>query len=104
MSLWDTVIKGIFFFVCLFFLLTNTGRNEAIIVFKIKRVICFEWHFYHLFWGFSSLDFSQLRKMMPVLAFNFIIAATNARRGKWNRHAMAPSDNFFTQVPFFLFL
>ena len=31
-NLRDTVIKDIFFFVCLFFLLTITGRNEAIIV------------------------------------------------------------------------
>ena len=28
----DTAIKGIFFFVCLFFFLTITGRNEAITV------------------------------------------------------------------------
>ena len=34
-------------------------------------------------------------KMMPVLAFNFMIAATNASIGKWKRHAVAPSDNFF---------
>ena len=27
---------------------------------RIKRVICFEWYFYHLFWRFPSLDFSQL--------------------------------------------
>ena len=32
--------------------------------------------------------------------FNFMIAATNNWRGKWNRHAVAPSDNFFTHVPF----
>ena len=52
------------------------------------------WHFYHLFWGFPSLDFSQLRKMKPALAFNFMIAAsaTNAWIGKWNRHN---SNNFF---------
>ena len=31
-NLWYTAIKDIFFFVCLFFLLTITGRNEAIIV------------------------------------------------------------------------
>ena len=30
------------------------------------------------FWGFPSLDFLQLRKMMPALVFNFMIAATNA--------------------------
>ena len=40
-------MKGIFFFVCLFFPLTITGRNEAIIV--EFKVISFEWHFYHLF-------------------------------------------------------
>ena len=39
--------------------------------------------------------------MMLALAFNFMIAATNACIGKWNRHAVAPSDNFFTHVPFF---
>ena len=94
-NLWDTVIKVIFFFVCLFLLLTITGRTEAIIKCRIKRVICFEWHFYHLFWGFPSLDFLQLRKTMPALTFNFIIAATNALRGKWNRHDVAPSDNYF---------
>ena len=67
----------------------------------MERVICFEWHFYHLFRGLSSLDFSQLRKMMPALAFNFMKAATNAcQRGKWNRHAVAP-DSLFTHVPFF---
>ena len=32
--------------------------------------------------------------MMPALAFNFMIAATNALIGKWNRHAVAPFDNF----------
>ena len=40
--------------------------------------------------------------MVPALAFNSIIVATSASRGKWNRHAVAPSDNFFTQVSFFL--
>ena len=59
-NLWDTVIKVIFFFVSLFLLLTITGRNEAIINCRIRRVICFEWHFYHMFWGFPLLDFSQL--------------------------------------------
>ena len=33
--------------------------------------------------------------MMLALTFNFMIAATNAWIGKWNRHAVAPSDNFF---------
>ena len=32
MNLSYTAIKDIFFFVCLFFLLIMTGRNEAIIV------------------------------------------------------------------------
>ena len=102
---WYTAIKDIFFFVWLFFLFTIsmnsiTGKNEAIIV-ELKELGLFfvEWHFYHLFWGLPSLDFSQLQKMMPALAFNFMIAATNAWRGKWNRHAVA-SDNFFTHVPF----
>ena len=99
-NLWYTAIKdiGLFFFVCLLFSLTITGRNEAIIV----EVICFEWHFYHLFWGFPSLDFSQLRKMMTALACNFMIAATNAWIGKWNRHAVAPSDKFFYAGAIFL--
>ena len=56
-------------FVCSF---CSFGGNEAIIV--ELRFICFEWHFYHLFWGFLS----QLRKMMPALAFIFMIAAPNA--------------------------
>ena len=84
-------------FLCLFvFLLTITGRNEAIIV-ELK-VFCFEWHFYHLFRGFPSLDFSQLWKMVPALAFNPVFVATSAWWGKWNRHAVAPSDNFFTHT------
>ena len=41
--------------------------------------------------------------MMEALAFNFIIAATNAWGGKWNRHAVAPSDNFcYTDRAIFL--
>ena len=32
---------------------------------------------YQLFWGFPTLDFSQLRKKVPALTFNFIIVATN---------------------------
>ena len=88
-------------FLCLFvFLLTITGRNEAIIV-ELK-VFCFEWHFYHLFRGFPSLDFSQLWKMVPSLAFNPVFVATSAWWGKWNRHgAVALSDYFFTQMLFF---
>ena len=39
--------------------------------------------------------------MVPALAS--IIVATNACRGKWNRHYVALSDNFFTHVPFFNF-
>ena len=53
-----------------------------------------------LFLGFPSLDFSQLRKMMPALAYNFIIVATNAWIGKWNRYAVARSD-FFLHRCFF---
>ena len=67
-------------FLCLFVLFAhyycNTGRNEAIIV--ELRVICFEWHFYHFNWGVPSLNFLQLKKIVPALAFNFIIVATNA--------------------------
>ena len=94
-NLWYTAIKDL---VCLFFLLTITGKNEAIIV-QLKKVIFFEWHFYHLFRGFPSLDFSQLWKMVLALAFNSIIVATSAWRGKWNRHVVVPSDKFFTQMP-----
>ena len=104
---WYTAIKDIFFFVWLFFLFTIsmnsiTGKNEAIIV-ELKELGLFfvEWHFYHLFWGLPSLDFSQLQKMMPALAFNFMIAATNAWRGKWNRHAVA-SDKFFYTCAIFI--
>ena len=32
LNFFDTAIKGIFFSACLFFLLTITGTNEAIIV------------------------------------------------------------------------
>ena len=39
-NLWDTVIKGIFYFVCLFFFLTITGRNEALIV-EFKKLFVF---------------------------------------------------------------
>ena len=38
---------------------------------------------------------------MPALAFNFMTAATNAGIGKWNRHAVAPSDNFFHEGAIF---
>ena len=39
----------------------------------------------------------QLQKIMQALAYNFIIVAMNAWRGKCNtnRHAVALSDNFF---------
>ena len=39
--------------------------------------------------------------MVPALAFNSIIVATNACRSKWSKHDVALSDNFFTHVPFF---
>ena len=39
------------------------------------------------------LDFSQ--KIVPALAFNSIIVETIACWGKWNRHTVALSDNFF---------
>ena len=83
-------------FACFFDLF---GRNEAIIC-RIRSVICYEWHFCHLPWGFPSFDFFQLRKMMPVLAFNFIIVATNAWRGKWSRHSVAPFDIFLYRCHF----
>ena len=50
--------------------------------------------------GFPSLDFSQLR----ALAFNSVIVATSAWRGKWNKHVVAPFDNFFyAGAIFFIF-
>ena len=39
---------------------------------------------------------------MQALAFNLLLAATHAWRGKWNRHAVAPSDNFWPQEPLLL--
>ena len=36
--------------------------------------------------------------MVPALAINFIIVATNTCRGKWNRPAVALSDIFFTLI------
>ena len=50
---------------------------------------------------FPSLDFMQITKI-PALTFNFMIAATKAWIGKWNRHAVAPSDNFFYTGAIFL--
>ena len=41
--------------------------------------------------------------MVQALAFNSIIVATSACKGKRNRPAVAPPDNFFTQVPFLNF-
>ena len=41
--------------------------------------------------------------MVPALAFNSIIIATNACRGKWNRHAVALSNNFLHMCHFFNF-
>ena len=32
--------------------------------------------------------------------FNVIIVVTNDWRGKWNRHAVDPSDNFYTGAIF----
>ena len=98
-NLWYTAIKTYFF--CLFGLFAHYYWYKWSHHCRIKRVICFEWHFYHLLWGFPSLDFSQLRKMMAALAFNFMIAATNAWIGKWNRHAVAPPDNFFYKCAIF---
>ena len=61
----------------------------AIIV-ESKALFFVKWHFYHLSGTvFPSLDFSQLQKMVPALICNSIIVATNACRGKWNRHVVA---------------
>ena len=75
-NLWDTAIKYI---VCLFFLLTVTGINEAIIV-DLKEL--FVLNGIHPFRGFPSLDFSQLRKIVPALDFNSIIVATICKKCK----------------------
>ena len=40
---------------------------------------------------------------VPIIKFPAIMKMMPAGRGKWNRHALAPSDNFFTQVSLFLF-
>ena len=84
-------------------MLTITGRNKAIIVeFKELFVLNDTFSFITCSGVFPSLDFSQLRKMMPTLAFSFMIAATTALIGKGNRHAVAPSDNFFYAGAIFL--
>ena len=56
-----------------------TGRNEAIIV-EFQKIFVLNGTFraYHLIRGFPSLDFPQLRKMVPALAFNSVIVATSA--------------------------
>ena len=67
--------KNIFlFFACLYFLLIITGRNKAIIV-EFKKLFVLNGTFIT-----SPVlgVFSQLLKKMPALAFNFMIAATNA--------------------------
>ena len=46
---------------------SSSGENhkpKAYPTYIFIDIICFEWHFYHLFRGFTSLDFSQLRKMV----------------------------------------
>ena len=63
----------------------------------------------YLFWmtnlspflGVPIITFLTITKNDASSRPNIMIAATNAWRGKWNRHAAAPSDNFFTHVPFF---
>ena len=87
-------------FLCLFVLLAHYYWWKWRHYCRIEKVIFFEWHFYHLFRGFPSLDFSQLWKMVPALAFNSIIVAASAWRGKWNRHAVVHSDKKITEVPF----
>ena len=43
--------------------------------------------------------------MVPALAFNYVIVATSAWRGKWNKNAVAPFDNFFyAGAIFFIFV
>ena len=102
MSLWNTAKKAYFFLsVLLFFAHYSTGWNEAIIV-ELKALFVLNGTFITFSGGFPSLDLSQLRKTMPALAFNFLIAATYAWRGKWNRHAVALFDNFFYTGAIFL--
>ena len=52
--------------------------------------------------GAPIIRFSQLRKIVPALALIPVIIAISAWRGKWNRHAVAPSDNFFYTGAIFL--
>ena len=68
-------MKYIFFSV-FFFFFTITGRNEAIIV-ELKTLFVLN-STLMIFSGGShlTLDFSQLRKMVPALAFNSVIATS----------------------------
>ena len=75
-NLWDTGIKSIFFSACLFLLLTITGRNEAIIV-ELKALFLLNGTL-SPFLGVPIIRFLAITKMMPALAFIFIIVATNA--------------------------
>ena len=68
-----------FFFVCLFFLLTITGRNEAVIVeFKVLFVLNGTFITFEAFLGVPIIRFLAIMKNGPALAFYFIIVATNA--------------------------
>ena len=87
------------FSVCFFFLLTITGGNEAIIG-ELKALFVLYCTFI-TFPGVPIIRFLAITKNGASSAFNSIFVATNDRRGKCNRHAVAPSDIFFTQVPLF---
>ena len=68
--------RHIFLGLFVLFCSSITCRNEAIIV-ELKAFFVLNGTL-STFLGFPSLDFSQLQKMVPALAFNFIIVATNA--------------------------
>ena len=95
----------LFFSVCLFFLLTITGGNEAIIV-ELKALGPLNGTFITSPGGSHHyLDFSQLQKMVPALTFISIIIATNAYSLEVSGTGMLwPFLTIFTQEPFFLIL
>ena len=55
------------------------------------------------FSGVPIIRFLAITKNDTALAFNSVIVATIAWRGKWSRHAVALSDNFFYAGDIFLF-
>ena len=76
MNLWDTPIKYIFFSV--FFLFTINGRHKDIIV-ELKALFVLNGPFITFSGGSHHHIFRILRKIVPTLAFNSVIVATNPR-------------------------